>query len=74
MPRGAPRPPWRPWPRLARGALRPEDRDHPSFEEGVACHHCVDETTEADKGRFRERQKQIALAKKRGPHHIGGLG
>ena len=56
-----------------RRPLRPEDRDHPSYEEGVACHQCVDETTEEDKGRFRERQKQIALARKRGTHHIGGL-
>ena len=55
-----------------RRPLRPEDRNHPAYEEGVACHHCVDETTEADKDRFRERQKQIALAKARGTHHIGG--
>ncbi|MBE0413754.1 rhodanese-related sulfurtransferase [Yoonia sp.] len=56
-----------------RRPLLPTDRDHPAYEEGVACHHCVDETTDADKARFRERQKQIALAKKRGTHHIGGL-
>ncbi|WP_026352456.1 oxygen-dependent tRNA uridine(34) hydroxylase TrhO [Yoonia vestfoldensis] len=56
-----------------RRPLLPEDRNHPAFEEGVSCHHCVDETTEADKARFRERQKQIALAKDRGVRHIGGL-
>jgi UPF0176 protein len=56
-----------------RRPLLPEDRAHPAFEEGVACHHCVDETTEQDKARFRERQKQIALAKGRGTRHIGGL-
>jgi UPF0176 protein len=56
-----------------RRPLLPEDRNHPAYEDGVACHHCVDETTEADKARFRERQKQIALAKDRGARHIGGL-
>jgi UPF0176 protein len=56
-----------------RRPILPEDRDHPSFEEGVACHHCVDETTDEDKTRFRERQKQIALARKRGEAHLGGV-
>lgn len=56
-----------------RRPIVPEDRSRPEFEEGVACHQCAAETTEEDKGRFRERQKQIALAKKRGTHHIGGL-
>lgn len=53
--------------------LLPEDRDRPEYEEGVACHHCAGQTSDADKDRFRERQKQIALARKRGTHHIGGL-
>ncbi|MBQ2261860.1 MAG: rhodanese-related sulfurtransferase [Loktanella sp.] len=53
--------------------LVPEDRNHPQYEEGVACHNCADSTSEADKERFRERQKQIALAKDRGTRHIGGL-
>ena len=56
-----------------RRPLLPEDRDHPRFEEGVACHHCADQTTEADKDRFRERQRQIALAKARGDRHLGSL-
>ena len=56
-----------------RRPLLPDDRNRPEFEEGVACHQCAHETTEDDKGRFRERQKQIGLAKKRGTHHIGGL-
>jgi len=50
-----------------------EDSAHPAFEQGVSCHQCIDETTEADKGRFRERQKQIELARMRGTHHIGGV-
>jgi UPF0176 protein len=56
-----------------RRPLVPEDRNHPSFEQGVACHQCADETSDADKDRFRERQKQMILAKKRGTHHIGGI-
>ena len=56
-----------------RRPILPEDRNRAEFEEGVACHQCAHETTEEDKTRFRERQKQIALAKKRGTHHIGGL-
>ena len=56
-----------------RRPLRPEDRDHPTFEEGVACHHCADQTTAEDKDRFRERQRQIALAKARGDRHLGSL-
>lgn len=56
-----------------RRPIRPEDRDHPAYVEGVSCHHCVDETTEADKDRFRERQKQVALARARGEKHMGSL-
>lgn len=56
-----------------RRPILPEDRDHPAYEEGVACHHCVDETSAEDKARFRERQKQIALARERGEAHLGGV-
>ncbi|MEQ3748338.1 MAG: rhodanese-related sulfurtransferase [Celeribacter sp.] len=54
-----------------RRPLVPEDRDRAEWEEGVSCHHCIAETTEADKSRFRERQKQIALARARGGAHLG---
>ncbi|MBU2360115.1 MAG: rhodanese-related sulfurtransferase [Alphaproteobacteria bacterium] len=56
-----------------RRPLLPADRDHPQFEDGVACHQCADDTTEADKARFRERQRQVALARARGERHIGSL-
>lgn len=56
-----------------RRPIVPEDKNHPAFEQGVSCHQCIDETTPEDKGRFRERQKQMQLAKERGTHHIGGL-
>ena len=54
-----------------RRPLLPQDRGHADYEEGVSCHHCAHETTQADKDRFRERQKQIALARDRGHDHIG---
>ena len=54
-----------------RRPILPGDRAHPSYEHGVSCHHCIDETSEADKARFRERQKQIALAAARGEAHMG---
>ena len=54
-----------------RRPLRPEDRTVPAYEEGVACHHCAGETAPEDKARFRERQKQIALARQRGERHLG---
>ena len=56
-----------------RRPLTPQDLQHPDYEPGVACHHCVTETTQTDKARFRERQKQMALACARGERHLGGL-
>lgn len=41
------------------------DKSRTEFEQGVSCHQCVDATSEDDKARFRERQKQIELAQKR---------
>ena len=54
-----------------RRPILPEDRARPEFEEGVSCHHCLGETSAADKARFRERQRQIALARARGDRHLG---
>ena len=54
-----------------RRPILPADRDRAEYEEGVSCHLCLDETSDADKARFRERQKQIALAKARGERHLG---
>jgi len=48
--------------RACRRPILPEDRARPEFEEGVQCHLCVGEYSEADRGRFRERQRQIRLA------------
>ena len=59
---------------LCHGCRRPilaEDRERPEYEAGVSCHHCIDETSAEDKARFRERQKQIRLARSRGDTHLG---
>jgi UPF0176 protein len=53
-----------------RRPILPEDRTRPEYEEGVSCHLCVEETSDADKARFRERQKQIQLARERGAEHL----
>ncbi|SMC55130.1 rhodanese-related sulfurtransferase [Primorskyibacter flagellatus] len=55
-----------------RRPILPEDRTRPEYEHGVSCHHCADETSADDKARFRERQKQIELARARGETHLGG--
>jgi UPF0176 protein len=48
-----------------RRPILPDDTQRTEYEAGVSCHHCVGETSEDDKMRFRERQKQMALAKRR---------
>ncbi|MFV0490857.1 MAG: rhodanese-related sulfurtransferase [Pseudorhodobacter sp.] len=54
-----------------RRPLSPGDCRHPDYEEGAQCHHCKDEYDEADRIRFRERARQIALAQSRGIRHLG---
>lgn len=53
-----------------RRPILPEDKNRAEFEKGVSCHQCISETSDEDKERFRERQKQIALAKARGERHM----
>ncbi|MCO1333192.1 rhodanese-related sulfurtransferase [Microbulbifer sp. OS29] len=48
-----------------------EDQLSPLFEQGVSCPHCHHKIPEADRVRFREREKQIQLAKSRGEVHLG---
>ena len=55
-----------------RRPVTPEGRQAPEFEDGVACAACVNEYSDTDRARFRERQKQMDLAKKRGEKHLGG--
>ena len=44
----------------------------PGYERGVSCPACIDEFSEEDRARFRERQRQIALAAARGERHMAG--
>jgi UPF0176 protein len=48
-----------------RQPILPSDMQRPEFEQGVSCHHCFDKTSDWDKDRFRERQKQIRLSEER---------
>ena len=54
-----------------RNPITPEVRLSPKFEEGVSCPSCYDERSDGDRQRFRDRQQQIELAKKRGEQHLG---
>lgn len=56
-----------------RRPILPEDMKRAEYEVGVSCHRCIDETSEADKARFRERQKQMVLARKRGSDNLGRI-
>lgn len=49
-----------------RRPLSPDDKLRPEYEDGVRCHRCVDEYSDADRDRFRERHRQFALAEARG--------
>ncbi len=46
-----------------RRPLDPTDTQRPEYEAGVQCHQCVDDYSEADRVRFRERQRQLEQAK-----------
>jgi UPF0176 protein len=60
---------------LCRGCRRPltaEDRASPLYREGIACRHCHDTRSEADRARYAERHRQVRLAEARGgKRHIG---
>lgn len=47
------------------------DKLRAEYQQGICCHHCVDEYSEEQRERFRERERQIQLAKQRGQAHIG---
>ncbi|MEM9795082.1 MAG: rhodanese-related sulfurtransferase [Pseudomonadota bacterium] len=54
-----------------RRPLTPTETRHPAYEPGVQCHRCVEEYSDADRARFRERVRQIDLARTRGTEHLG---
>ncbi len=57
-----------------RQPILPADRARPEYEAGVSCHLCIGQTSDEQKARFRERQKQVDLARARGENHIGMKG
>ncbi|MCT7666995.1 rhodanese-related sulfurtransferase [Shinella kummerowiae] len=57
--------------RACRHPLTAEDVTSPLYEAGVSCPHCHATRSEDDRLRFRQRQKQMDLAKKRGERHLG---
>ena len=57
--------------RACRHPLTPEDIASPLYEAGVSCPHCHATRSEDDRLRFRQRQKQMDLARQRGERHLG---
>ncbi len=51
--------------------LTPEELDHPHYVEGESCPNCYPLKTDAQRARYRERDKQIRLARHRGEKHTG---
>ena len=49
-----------------------DDKQHEHYEKGVSCPHCIDQTDDERKARFKERERQVQLARTRGETHIGG--
>ena len=54
-----------------RHPLSPEEMQSTSYVAGISCPHCLDKLSKEKRTSVTERQKQIALAKKRGEAHIG---
>ena len=54
-----------------RDPLSAADKASPLFTEGLSCPNCHDKRDDGQRARYAERQKQIALAKRRGQKHVG---
>lgn len=57
--------------RACRLPLGAQEKASELYEEGVSCPHCHGTHTDEQLQRFRERQKQVELARKRQQRHIG---
>ena len=57
--------------RACRHPLTAEEIASPLYEPGVSCPHCHATRSEEDRMRFRQRQKQMDLARQRGERHLG---
>ncbi|WP_372864741.1 rhodanese-related sulfurtransferase [Spongiibacter sp.] len=59
---------------LCHGCRRPideRDKQSPDYEEGVSCPACHAQLSDEQRQRFRDRQKQIELARQRNVPHVG---
>jgi UPF0176 protein len=48
-----------------------EDKASQHYTPGVSCPHCFDKSSDEQKKRFADRQRQVALARRRGRRHVG---
>ena len=48
-----------------------DDKKSEQYIQGISCPHCFNKTTEKQRQRFIQREKQVQLAKSRGEEHIG---
>ena len=58
--------------RACRHPIGEVEKSSSHFKEGVSCPRCYSQTTDEQKERYAERQKQIELAKHRGDPHLAG--
>ncbi|HYN54920.1 MAG TPA: hypothetical protein VES38_09465, partial [Methylotenera sp.] len=54
-----------------RHPLSPQEMQSNQYAAGISCPYCYDKVSEEKRASLIERQKQVALAKKRGEAHIG---
>ncbi|WP_221794725.1 rhodanese-related sulfurtransferase [Oceanobacter mangrovi] len=47
------------------------DKQSEHYQQGISCHHCINEYDEEQRERFRQREQQMQLAKQRGEDHLG---
>ena len=54
-----------------RHPITEQDKLSDKYQKGVCCPSCYDTLSDEQKARFRERQKQVELARQRGQAHVG---
>ena len=54
-----------------RRPLSEKDLQSNLYQKGISCPNCINETSDAQRASFRERQQQVELAEKRNEKHIG---
>ena len=57
--------------RACRFPVSKADQQSDKFVHGISCPRCFDLTSDEEKARFAEREKQVELAEQRGEPHIG---